>query len=83
MDDLLEKVETQITNLIGGNGVKQDNVDYLYKLVDIHKDIKNEEYWKKKEEKNDDKEIQRIWGRLQRLWRKKERQQRQIHGRIW
>ena len=59
MDDLLEKVETQITNLIGGNGVKQDNVDYLYKLVDIHKDIKNEEYWKKKEEKNDD-EIQRI-----------------------
>lgn len=76
MDDLLEKVETQITNLIGGNGVKQDNVDYLYKLVDIHKDIKNEEYWKKKEEKNDDKEIQRIWGRLQRLWRKKERQQR-------
>ena len=58
MDDLLEKVETQITNIIG-DGVRQDTVDYLYKLVDIHKDIKNEEYWKVKEEKYND-EIQRI-----------------------
>ena len=65
MEELLKKVETQITNLIGGNGVKQDNVDYLYKLVDIHKDIKNEEYWKKKEEKYNE-EIQR---RIQRLWK--------------
>ena len=65
MEELLKKVETQITNLIGGNGVKEDNVDYLYKLVDIHKDIKNEEYWKKKEEKYNE-EIQR---RIQRLWK--------------
>lgn len=28
-----------------------DNVDLLYKLVDVHKDISNEEYWKVKEEK--------------------------------
>lgn len=41
-------------------GVKKETVDYLYKLVDIHKDIKNEKYWKKKEEKLD--EIQRkLW----------------------
>ncbi len=58
MDDLLEKVETQITNTIG-DGVRQDTVDYLYKLVDIHTDLKNEEYWKVKEEKYND-EIQRI-----------------------
>jgi len=63
MDDevkckVLEEVENQI-KLIKEEGVKPDNVEYLYKLVDIHKDIKNEDYWKVKEEKYND-EIQRI-----------------------
>ena len=50
MDDkLLEKVEKKISELITTNGIKKDNVDYIYKLVDIHKDLKNENYWKVKE----------------------------------
>ena len=32
-------------------GVTASNVDFTYKLVDIHKDLANEEYWKIKEEK--------------------------------
>lgn len=31
-------------------GIQSDNVDYLYKLIDIHKDIENEDYWKVKKE---------------------------------
>ncbi len=49
LEDLLEKVESQIKDTIK-DGVKQENVEYLYKLTDIHKDVKNEEYWKKKGE---------------------------------
>jgi len=59
-DTILEKVEEKIKELMSKEGVKKETVDYLYKLVDIHKDIKNEKYWKKKEEKLD--EIQRkLW----------------------
>ena len=47
--DLLEKVEKQIEET-SKEGVKRENVEYLYKLVDIHKDLKNEEYWEKKGE---------------------------------
>jgi hypothetical protein len=64
MDELkckvLEDVEKQI-ELIKDEGVKPDNVEYLYKLVDIHKDLKNEDYWKVKE---DYYEIQRKLCRL-------------------
>lgn len=59
-NNVLEKVESKINELVGTEGVKKENVDYLYKLVDIHKDLKNEKYWKVKEEKYND-EIQRIW----------------------
>ena len=60
-ENVLEKVESKINELIGTEGVKRENVDYLYKLVDIHKDLKNEDYWKVKEEKYND-EIQRwLW----------------------
>ena len=59
-ENVIEKVESKINELIGTEGVKRENVDYLYKLVDIHKDLKNENYWKVKEEKLDD-EIQRLW----------------------
>ena len=57
-DNVLEKVENKINELVNTEGVKIENVDYLYKLVDIHKDLKNEKYWKVKEEKYND-EIQR------------------------
>lgn len=41
------EVETKIQNLLE-KGINEDNLDLLYKLVDIHKDIKNEEYWEVK-----------------------------------
>lgn len=44
-----EEVE-RIIKTITENGLQTANVDLLYKLIDIHKDIKNEEYWKEKEE---------------------------------
>ena len=53
LEDLLEKVESQIKETIK-DGVKRENVEYLYKLTDIHKDVKNEEYWKKKGEYYDE-----------------------------
>lgn len=62
-ENVLEKVESKINELVNTEGVKRENVDYLYKLVDIHKDLKNEKYWKVKEEKYND-EIQRLW----RIW---------------
>ena len=31
-------------------GINHDNIDDIGKLIDIHKDIKNEEYWELKEE---------------------------------
>lgn len=65
MEEVIEKVEGKINEIVSTQGVKKDNVDYLYKLVDIHKDLKNEDYWKKKEEKIN--EIRK------RLWNKNER----------
>ena len=41
-----KKLIKQITE----SGLQVANVELLYKLIDIHKDIENEEYWKKKEE---------------------------------
>ena len=50
---LIEKVkalvETKIEKLME-TGIQVGNVDYFYKLIDIHKDIENEEYWKVKKE---------------------------------
>lgn len=63
-DTMLEKLENKISQIINTEGVKKDNVDYLYKLVDIHKDLKNENYWKIKEEIYNDE----IWRKLRRLW---------------
>ena len=34
------------------NGLQASNVQLLYQLIDIHKDIENEKYWKNKEENN-------------------------------
>lgn len=42
----VEKIIKQITE----SGLQTANVELLYKLIDIHKDIENENYWKEKEE---------------------------------
>lgn len=44
-----EQVENQINTIIE-EGVQVGNIDMLGKLVDIHKDLANEEYWKVKKE---------------------------------
>lgn len=44
-----EMVETKIEKLME-TGIQVGNADYLYKLIDIHKDMENEEYWKMKKE---------------------------------
>lgn len=50
--NILEKVTEQVEKAIEGvleQKVQPGNADYLYKLVDIHKDIKCEENWKEEE----------------------------------
>lgn len=44
-----EEVEKLIKNIVN-DGLQTGNVDLLYKLIDIHKDIENECYWKIKED---------------------------------
>lgn len=45
---IIEKIECSICNILD-EGLTESNLDILYKLVDIHKDIHNEKYWKVKE----------------------------------
>ena len=49
LDKTKEEVE-RIIKQITENGLQTANVEILYKLIDIHKDIENEKYWKEKEE---------------------------------
>lgn len=48
-DKIKETVEGKLEKLLE-TGIQSSNVDYFGKLVDIHKDIENEEYWKVKKE---------------------------------
>lgn len=48
-EKLTKEIECQIDKIIE-DGFDYENVDILGKLVDIHKDLANEEYWKIKEE---------------------------------
>lgn len=48
-DKIKETVEGKLEKLLE-TGIQASNVDYFGKLVDIHKDIENEEYWKIKKE---------------------------------
>ena len=48
-DQLCEKVEEQLKKVVE-QGIQTGNIDFVYKLVDIHKDLANEKYWKIKEE---------------------------------
>ena len=50
-ENLKEKIEEKIKEIVEKNGIQATNIEYLYKLVDIHKDLENEEFWKKEEEK--------------------------------
>lgn len=45
---MLKASQEAIENLVGDE-IKPSDVDMLYKLIDIHKDISQEEYWKRKE----------------------------------
>lgn len=52
-EKMFEKVKEETENMICRileQGLEKDNVEVLGKVVDIHKDIANEEYWGKKEE---------------------------------
>ena len=51
--DLFEKAIQQVEEkikMILEEGIKSENLETLGELVDIHKDLYNEEYWKKKKE---------------------------------
>ena len=52
-----KKLETQIKELVADKlkklmetGVQAGNIDYFGKLIDIHKDLENEDYWNVKKE---------------------------------
>lgn len=49
MEKIKEQVEQQIES-VENEGVQPGNIDYLGKLIDIHKDLANENYWKEKED---------------------------------
>lgn len=49
MKELKKLVEEEIKK-ITENGIETEKIETLGDLVDIHKDISNEEYWEKKEE---------------------------------
>jgi hypothetical protein len=53
IQEIIPKTKEEVEKLIKTiteNGLQVNNVDLLYKLIDIHKDIENEKYWKNKEE---------------------------------
>lgn len=46
-----ESIKSEIEKILGdisSEGVNQSNVDYIFKLVDIHKDLNQEDYWEVK-----------------------------------
>lgn len=67
MHEVKEKVKEKIDDIIS-EGIEMNNLDVLGKLVDIHKDISNEEYWKIKEEVYKDELSRRIWKR--KIWQR-------------
>lgn len=49
IEDIQEKSEKAIKS-VAEQGINDSNIDFLGKVIDIHKDIANEKYWKAKEE---------------------------------
>lgn len=62
--EICKKIEEQI-NKICESGINTSNLELLYKLEDIHKDIANEKYWKEKIEimRNDYNNYNRSYNR--------------------
>lgn len=48
-DLLCEEVPKSIKTLLNDEGIKKENIEYYGGLVDIYKDLKNVEHWKRKE----------------------------------
>lgn len=49
---ITETIKSDIERILGDistEGINQNNVDYLGKLIDAHKDLNNEKYWEVKE----------------------------------
>lgn len=51
LDQVKEKTEEMIEQILQ-NDIDQNEIEILGKIIDIHKDISNEEYWKVKESDN-------------------------------
>ena len=52
--NIIEKIKKETEKVmceIAEEGLDLQNIETLYKAVDIHKDLANEEYWEKKKEK--------------------------------
>lgn len=49
VEKIVQDVETKLCE-VSSSGITQSNVDYISTLVDIHKDLKNEDYWNIKKE---------------------------------
>ena len=49
LEELKQQTEKKIEEVMQ-QGIQQNNIDMIYTLMDIHKDIENEEYWKEKVE---------------------------------
>lgn len=58
LDRVRNAIEKPI-DLILKSGVSSNNLDYLYKLIDVYKDVENIEYWNAKEEHMRYKDYQR------------------------
>lgn len=46
-----ESIKSEVEKILGdisNEGISRDNVDYVYKLVDVHKDLEQEQYWEVK-----------------------------------
>ena len=48
-DEIKEKAE-QAIKTVTEQGINNNNIDFLFKIIDIHKDLCNEKYWEVKEE---------------------------------
>ena len=50
MGEKVKEETEKLINRILEEGIKMENIDFLYKMIDIHKDIANEDYWDVKKE---------------------------------
>lgn len=53
-ENFIEEIEKRVDNKLKENSkseINSNNLDTIYKLIDIKKDIANIDYWKVKEEK--------------------------------